>query len=173
MSVRAVPRVPQHRAGVRIDHWGSPMHYNHAARYITAANGVRKRWAASGVDMRKAYKPMLRPLANEERRSWSNSDRNNAGARFNIDNPYVRAVLLPRHERAIVVEQKLLGLGLGGGGANEQRGDWERFNSHWTDAPFFALRYARPPLCQMVANGSTPASEMPWQVSLFGIPQTI
>jgi hypothetical protein len=84
--------------------------------------------------MRKADKPLLRPLANEERRSWSNSDRNNAGARFHVDNPYVRAVLLPRHERAIVVEQKLLGLGLGGGCANEQRGDWGPFNGHWTDA---------------------------------------
>ena len=93
------------------------MHENYAARYITAANGIRKRWAASGVDMRKADKPLLRPLANEERRSWSNSDRNNAGARFHVDNPYIRAVLLPRHERPIVVEQKML-----------------RLNGHWTNA---------------------------------------
>jgi hypothetical protein len=118
VSIRAVPRVPQHRASVRIDYWGGPMHNNQAAGYITADNGIRKRRATNGVHMRKADKPLLRPLAREEKRSWSNPNHNNAGAGFHVDNPYVRAVLLPRHERAIVVEQKLLGPGLGGGCTN-------------------------------------------------------
>jgi hypothetical protein len=84
------------------------MHNNQAAGYITADNGIRKRRATNGVHMRKADKPLLRPLAREEKRSWSNPNHNNAGAGFHVDNPYVRAVLLPRHVRAIVVEQKLL-----------------------------------------------------------------
>lgn len=94
------------------------MHDNHAVGYVPAAHRVRKRRAASGVYMRKAGKPLFRPLAREEKRSRLNPNHNNARARFHVNNPYVRAILLPRHERAIVVEQKLPGLGLNGVCAN-------------------------------------------------------